>query len=125
MKDTVTIRLLHLGMNVVARITKFGNLLGEQLDAIDRVAKDNALIDFKLGKERIEAVNLLSLFDVRIKLRDTSEGEFVHEVDTVWVWNKLLAKLLDSNGKGGAKETNLVLLVAHFDNLLKDRLEFG
>lgn len=112
-------------MNVVARVTKFGNLLGEQLNAIDRVAKDNALIDFKLGKERIEAVHLLSFFDVRIKLRDTSEGEFVHEVDTVWVWNKLLAKLLDSDRKGSAKETNLVLLVAHVDNLFEDGLEFG
>ena len=73
-KDAVTVGLLHLGMNVVARVAEFRNLLGEQLYAIDRVAKDNALIDFELGKERIETVNLLSLFDVCIKLRDTSEG---------------------------------------------------
>jgi len=43
----VSIALLHLCMNIVAGIAKFGNFLGEQLNAIDRVAKNNRLVDFK------------------------------------------------------------------------------
>ena len=124
MKDAVAVRLLHLCMNVIARIAQFRNLLGEQLDAIHRVAKDDALIDFEFREERIEAVYLLSLFDVRIKLRDTSKCELVHEVDGVRVWNEFLAKLLDSDGEGSAEKANLVLFVTEINNLLEDGLKF-
>ena len=102
-KDSVSIGLLHFGMDVVARVAQLSNLLSEQLDPIDRVAKDNALIDFKLCKKCMEAVHLLSLFDVRIELRDTSECQFLHEVDAIGVWHKLLAESLDCDGKGGTK----------------------
>lgn len=46
MEDTVSVRLLHFGMNVVTRITKFRDFLRQQLYTIDRVAKDDALVDF-------------------------------------------------------------------------------
>ena len=47
-KDAVSTRLLHLGVDVVARISELGDLLGEQLNSIDRVTKNNTLIDLKL-----------------------------------------------------------------------------
>jgi uncharacterized protein with von Willebrand factor type A (vWA) domain len=72
MKDAIAVGLLHLGVNVVARVSQLGNLLGKELDAVDRVAKDDTLIDFEFGKERVQAVYLLALFDVGIELRDTS-----------------------------------------------------
>jgi hypothetical protein len=34
-----------------------------------------------LGEEGVQAVDLLSFFDIGIVLRDTTQGEFVHEID--------------------------------------------
>ena len=123
-KDAVTIGLLHLGMNVVTRVAEFRNLFGQQFHAVDRVAKDNALINLELGKERVEAVDLLSFFDVRVELRNTSQREFVHEIDTVGVGDKLLAKGLDRDGKGSAEQADLMFLVAFVDDLFQDGLGF-
>lgn len=38
-----------------------------------------------LGEESVETVDLLTFLDVGIVLRDTLEGEFVHEVDDCWL----------------------------------------
>lgn len=77
-KDTISVCLLHLCMDVVARIPKFGNFFCKQFNAIDGIAKDDALVDFELGKECVEAVDLLSLFDIGVELCDTTKREFVH-----------------------------------------------
>ena len=124
-KDTVSVCLLHFGMNVVARVSKFGNFLGQQFDSVNRVAKDDTLIDLKLGKKCVETVDLLSLFDVGVKLGDTTKGKFVHEVNTVWAGDELLAERFDRDREGSAKETDLVVLVAKVDNLFQDGLELG
>jgi len=50
MKNTVSVGLLHLGMNVVTRISEFCDLLGQQFYPIDRVAEDDTLIDLSLEK---------------------------------------------------------------------------
>lgn len=124
MKDTISVGLLHLGMNVVARISEFGNLFGKQLDTIDGVAKYNGLVYFKLRKESIKAVHLLSLFDVGVKLSDTTKGELVHKVDAVRVRYKFLAETFNSNWESGTKEADLMVGVAKSYDLLEDRLEF-
>jgi hypothetical protein len=71
-KDAVSVCLLHFRVNVVARIAQLCNLLRKQLDPVNRVAENDALIDFKLGEEGVQAMDLLSLFDVRIELGDTA-----------------------------------------------------
>ena len=70
-EDSVTVGLLHLGMDVEARVAKLGNFLGEEFHAVDRVAEDDGLVDFQLGEEGVEAVNLLPLFDIGVELGDT------------------------------------------------------
>ena len=50
---------------------RVGDLLGEQLDAGDAVAEDDALVDREAREDRVEAVHLLSLLDKRIELGDT------------------------------------------------------
>ncbi len=80
-KDSVTIRLLHLGMDVEAGVPKLRDLLGKELDTVDRVAEDDGLIDLQLGEKGVETVNFLSLLDVSVKLGDASEGEFLHQFD--------------------------------------------
>ena len=68
-------------------------------------------------EERVQAMDLLAFLHIGIELRDTSQSEFVHEINTVRVWHKLLAESLDSHGERGREETNLVILVAHSNNL--------
>jgi hypothetical protein len=42
-EDAVAVRLEHLGVDVEAAVAQLGDLLGEQLHAVDRVAKDDRL----------------------------------------------------------------------------------
>ena len=50
MEDTVTVSLLHAGVNVVARVAQFGDFLGQKLDALGRVTEYDALVDLQLNK---------------------------------------------------------------------------
>jgi hypothetical protein len=47
-KDAVPVRLEHLCVRIEARIAELGDLLGEKLDPVGRVAKDDGLVDLKL-----------------------------------------------------------------------------
>ena len=55
MEYAVTMRLEHLSMRVEARITKFGDFLGEKLNTICRVTENDRLVDLQLrnGSERL------------------------------------------------------------------------
>lgn len=53
-ENAVPVGLLHLRVNVEARITQVGNFLREQFNAIHRVAEDNGLIDLQLAFEESE-----------------------------------------------------------------------
>jgi hypothetical protein len=70
-------------MDVIARVSQFGNLLRKQLNAVHGVAENNALVDFQLGKQGVEAMYLLPFFNICIKLKNTAEGKLVHEVNAV------------------------------------------
>ena len=85
MKDTVTIVLQHLGVRVKAGVSKFGNFLRKQLHSVCGVAEDDGLIDLKFGKECIEAVYFLFLFDEAVVLGYTPKSEFVHQIDFVGI----------------------------------------
>eukprot|EP00580_Thalassiosira_gravida_P008308 CAMPEP_0201633804 /NCGR_PEP_ID=MMETSP0493-20130528/6984_1 /ASSEMBLY_ACC=CAM_ASM_000838 /TAXON_ID=420259 /ORGANISM="Thalassiosira gravida, Strain GMp14c1" /LENGTH=112 /DNA_ID=CAMNT_0048105563 /DNA_START=633 /DNA_END=971 /DNA_ORIENTATION=- len=99
----VAVRLLHLGVYVKARVAEFRDFLGEELDAVDRVAEDDGLVDFELGEEGVEAVDLLALFDIGVELGDAAEGKLLHQVDGIWFGDVLFAELLDGHGEGGAE----------------------
>ena len=115
MKHTISVRLLHLGMDVIARITQLSNLFGEKLDSINRIAKNDALVNFKLRKQGVQTVDLLSFFDVCIKLRNTAESKLIHEVDTVWIGNVLLAKSFHCDWECCAKQTKTLKNNDQFD----------
>lgn len=102
-EDSVTVGLLHFGMYVEAGISQLRDFLGEELNTVDRVAEDDGLVDLKLGEKGVEAVNLLSFFDVGVELSDTPEGKLLHQVDGIGFGNMLLAKFLDSHRKGGTE----------------------
>lgn len=72
-------------MRVVARVAKLCDFLGEKLHPVRGVAKDDGLVDLQLREEGVEAMDLLLLIDITVILGDTSQGEFVHEIDLVWV----------------------------------------
>jgi hypothetical protein len=122
-KDSVTIGLLHLGVDVVARVSQLRDLFGKEFHAVDRVAEDDGLIDLELGEEGVEAVDFLTFFDVGVELSDTAEGEFVHEVDGVGVGDEFLAELLHSDRECSTKETDLMIFVTQTNDFLEDWLE--
>ena len=47
-EDSVTISLLHLGVNVEAGVAQLGDLLSKQFHAVDGVAEDDRLVDAQL-----------------------------------------------------------------------------
>lgn len=40
-------------MRVKARVAEFGDLLGEELDAVGRVAEDDGLVDLELRRKAV------------------------------------------------------------------------
>jgi len=84
MEHTISVSLLHLGMNVEARITKLGDLLRQQLDSIYTITKNDRLIDLQLGEESVEAMDFLPLLNKGVVLCHTFESKFVHKIDFVW-----------------------------------------
>ena len=123
MKYSVTVRLLHLGVDVVARIAELSDLLRQQFDAVDRVAENDTLVDFQFREQCVQAVHLLSLLNVRIKLCDTAERQFVHQVDAVGTWYEFLAEILNGDWKGRTEQTDLMFRIAIFDNLFQNGLK--
>ena len=57
-EDAVAVRLQHARVDVEARVAELGDLLRQELDAVDAVAEDDRLVDLQLGEERVEAVDL-------------------------------------------------------------------
>ena len=98
MENPISVCLLHLGMDIVARVAKLGNFLREQLDAVHGIAENDTLVDFQFGEQGVEAVDLLSFLDVSVKLGDTAKREFVHEVNAVGAGHKFLAETFDRDG---------------------------
>jgi hypothetical protein len=112
-------------MYVEAGVSQLCDLLGQKLDAVDRVAEDDGLINLQLGEESVEAMDFLSLLYVGVKLGDASEGEFLHQLDGVGIRNMLLAEFLYGDGESCTEQTNLMILVAEINKLFKDGLELG
>ena len=67
-EDAVAVRLNHLGVNVEARISKFGDFPSEQLYASDAVTENDGLVDLKFAEEGVQAVHLLLFFDEGVVL---------------------------------------------------------
>ena len=57
MEYAVAVALHHLGMDVEARVSQLGDLLGQQLHTVYRVAEDDGLVDLQLYRHT-EAVRL-------------------------------------------------------------------
>jgi hypothetical protein len=147
-EDSVSVSLEHLCVRVEARVAELGDLLGEKLDSICRVAEDDGLVDLKLkegrrerwsverakgckaremylGEKGVETVNLLSLLDEGVVLGDSSKRELLHEVDLVGLNHVLLLEVLDDDGEGGREEGDLSLGGAEAEELLHYGLELG
>ena len=76
-------RLIHLGVDEEAGVTKLGDLLGQQLHSLHRVAEYDALVDLELREKRVEAVDFLALLHVGVVLGHTFQSQLVHQVDGV------------------------------------------
>lgn len=123
-EDAVAVGLLHLGVDVEARVAQLGDLLGQQLDAVHRVAEDDGLVDLELqevqvrttsgrvlspphtwacawlcshlGEECVEAVDLLSLVHEGVVLRDAAQRQLLHQIDLVGVLDEPVLQTTDT-----------------------------
>ena len=111
-------------MAVEARVAEFGDLLGKKFDTVGGVAEDDGLVDLELGKQGVQAVNLLLLLNKRIVLSDTAKGKLVHEVDLVRASHVLVRKVLDREREGGGEQHDLTILGVELQELLNDGGEF-
>lgn len=109
MEYTVTICLEHAGMTVETRIAEFGDFLGQELDAVGRIAEDDGLVDLEFRKEGVQAVYLLLLLNEGIILRDTSEGQLIHEIDFIRIVHVLVREGFDGDGKSRTEEHDLAV----------------
>jgi len=55
-------------VNEEARVAELTNLASQKLDSLRAVAKDDSLRNVKLGKESVEAVELLTLLQESVVL---------------------------------------------------------
>ena len=76
-KDTVTVSLLHLRVDVKARIAQLGNLFGQELHPINRIAENHRLVDLELNTEG--ACPDLEPFDNQAKLSSTLEKSVLRQ----------------------------------------------
>lgn len=93
-ENAVAVLLRHLRVNVKGRIAQLRNFLGQQLDTVAAIAKNDGLVDLKLAEQSVQATHLLLLLNESVVLSNTNERKLVHEVDNVRV-----AKVLFLKGK--------------------------
>mmetsp|Transcript_53819 Transcript_53819/g.123829 ORF Transcript_53819/g.123829 Transcript_53819/m.123829 type:complete len:222 (+) Transcript_53819:1549-2214(+) len=116
--------LQHLGVYVEAREPELCHFLREQLDAVDRIAENDRLVDCQLGEERVQAVHLLPLLHKCVELCHAFEGQFLHQIDLVWSVHEAILEDLDLLREGGGEEQYLPLLGHVLDDLLDQWHEF-
>lgn len=71
---SVAMILEHFSMNIEARIAKFGDLLGEKLNSIHRIAENNWLVNLELFGKMINHIYQFpetEIIDVSIYTRYT------------------------------------------------------
>lgn len=124
-ENPVSMRLEHLCVRVEAAVAELGDLFGEQLDTVSRIAKDDGLVDLELGKERVETVHFLAFLNESVVLRDTAQRELVHEVDLVGLDHVAVLEILDDERERGREEHDLPLLGEEAEELLHDGGELG
>ena len=104
-------------MNEKGRISQIGDFLGQELNAIGRIAKNNALVDLQLVEKRVEAAHLLLLFNKGVKLRDSDKRQLIHQIHNVRIAQMLLLERTHGHRKSGRKKRKLALRVAKSNQL--------
>lgn len=123
MENAISVRLLHLGVDVVATVAKLGDLFRQQFDTLCRIAEDDRLVDLQLGEQGIEAVHLLPLLDERVVLGDTLQGELLHQVDLVWLAQMLFHEVLHAQWECRREQQNLALFWQFHNDMIQHALE--
>lgn len=94
-ENFVSSQLGHFSVGIVTRVAKLSDLLGQQLDSVGGVTKNNGLINLQLAEKSVQTVQFLLLFNEGVKLGDTSQGQLVHQVDLVGFRQVLVHEGLD------------------------------
>ena len=107
-------------MDEKTRVAELGDLLREQFHAFGGVAEDDGLRDVELREERVEAVELLLLFEVGVELGDALQSQLLGQADVVRLLDVLVGELFDFSRVGSTEELDLLLSGHDVDDLLYD-----
>lgn len=113
MENSVSVRLCHSRVNEEARVTQLINLLSEQLYSLSRVAEDDGLTDIELGEQGVQAVELLSLFQISVVLGETLERKLIRQTNELRVLDMSVQEFFNLHGICCTIHHDLTLSVHH------------
>lgn len=90
-------------MNEEAGVTKLTNFAGKKLNALRTIAENDCLRDVQLGKQSVEAMELLALFEESVVLSETFKCQLVRNLNVLGVGDVALLEVTDLNWVGCAK----------------------
>ncbi len=118
MVNPASVLLTHFRVCVKGGVVHFSDFFGEQLDPLGALAEDDGLVNVKLLEERMKAVKLFGLLQVRVVLGNTLQSELVHKVDEHWIGHVVLLESFNLLREGGREKHQLPLRV-HFSYYLR------
>ena len=77
-------RLQHLGVDIEARIAELGDLLGQELHAVNRVAEDDGLVDLELRGGKGQGIRVREVGrrrGVRVRIWIFNFGSSISDLD--------------------------------------------
>ena len=123
MENSVSIRLSHSRVDEEARVPQLVDLLSEQLYSLSRVAEDDSLTDVELGEQGVQAVELLSLFQIGVVLGETLERKLIRQTNELRVLDVSVQEFLNLHGVCCTIHHDLTLIVHHSQDVFDVHLE--
>lgn len=104
-----TVLLRHLGVDVKTGISHLGNLLGQKFHSFCILTENDCLVNIELGEKGIKAMDFFFFFKVSIVLGHTFKGQFIHQINELWLRHVLLLKASYSNWIGRREKRDVLL----------------
>lgn len=84
-------------MDEEAAVAQLADLLGEEFDALGAITENDRLGNVKLREKSVEAVQLLTLLQKGIVLRETFQSELISDLDILGARHVALLEGADLN----------------------------
>lgn len=123
MEHTISVRLCHFCVNVVATVAQFGDFFRQQFDTLRWIAEYDRLIDLQFREQCVQTMDLLALLHECIVLCDTFERELFHQIDFIWITQMFVHKIFHAERECGRKQKNLQFFWQFHDYMIQHAFE--